>query len=264
MRVPILLYHSISEQATAAYAPYALAPSLFREHLAYLTEGGYTAMNVSTFVSHLGAARPLPERPVVLTFDDGLRDFATGAFPILTSFSVPATLYVTTGLVGRTAAWLEPLGEGDRAMLSWLEIAEIASAGIEIGGHTHTHPELDVLPDGELREEVHLCRQLLEDELGLRSAAFSYPHGYSSVRVRDCVRREGFSSACAVGVAFSSTRDDRFRLARIPVQGGTSAEDLERILESETWAVHAWPERLPTRAWRAARRARAAARALSP
>ena len=145
-------------------------------------------------------------------------------------------------------------------MLSWTEVAEVAQSGVEIGGHSHTHPELDVLSADALNREIRLCRGTLEQRLGRPVATFSYPHGYSSDRVRKAVRREGFSSACAVGGALSSNLDDPFRLARIPVGRETSVAALQRTLESENPAGHVWPERPATRAWRVARRARAVAR----
>jgi peptidoglycan/xylan/chitin deacetylase (PgdA/CDA1 family) len=255
--VPILLYHSISESRAGRYARFALSPSLFAEHMAYLADTGCSPMTVSTFVSRcLNGRLPLPARPVVLTFDDGLKDFATGALPVLAKHRFPATLFVTAGYVGRSARWLEPLGEGRRAMLTWADLRELADAQIEIGGHGYTHVELDILNAEAMTHEIRVCKELIELGLQRPVRSFSYPHGYSNSIVRELVRRHGFESACAVGQALSSTSDDPFRLARFAVAGDTSVESLARVLSCESLHLHTWPERARVRGWRLARRAR--------
>ncbi|MGH7870054.1 MAG: polysaccharide deacetylase family protein [Candidatus Dormibacteraceae bacterium] len=97
--------------------------------------------------------QPVPEKTVVITFDDGFADFYREALPLLQNYRYTATLYVATGFVGGTSRWLGSCGEGDRPMLTWSTLREIAALGIEIGANTHTHPELDRLAPQKVERE---------------------------------------------------------------------------------------------------------------
>src|SRR6266571_9064722 len=117
-KVPILMYHSISHDASPKFKPFAVSPELFAKHMAYLHEHGYTPITVTQFANALiqgGSA--LPERPVVLTFDDGFADFFTDALPVLERYSFTATLYVTTAFIGSTSRRMQHKGEAARSML---------------------------------------------------------------------------------------------------------------------------------------------------
>jgi len=129
--VPILLYHSITDDATPRYRRWTVSPAMFAAQLAYLHEHHYTPITVSQLVHAFSDTTQLPSRPIVLTFDDGLADFYTNALPILAKHHFRATLYITTGYVGGTSRWLAALGEGERPMLQWSQLSEIDAAGIE-------------------------------------------------------------------------------------------------------------------------------------
>lgn len=253
--VPILLYHSISPDASPSYRTFALPPDRFAEHLAYLSEHGYRPITVSQLVQAIGRGTShLPERSVVITFDDGLADFYTGALPLLQRYGFLATLYVTAGLVGGTARWLEPEGEGDRPMLSWSQLVEIRESGIECGAHSLTHPQLDTLPEAAARAEIVGSRVLLEEGLGGPVTSFAYPHGYYSPVVRRIVQEAGYTSACGVKHAMSGTMDDRFALARIVITAQTGVSELGELLAGRGLALPPHREKVRTKGWRFVRR----------
>jgi peptidoglycan/xylan/chitin deacetylase (PgdA/CDA1 family) len=193
-----------------------------------------------------------PEPAVAITFDDGLQDFYTQAWPILRSHGLTATLFVTTGHVGGRAAWLSRRGAGERPMMSWAQVAEVAAAGIECGAHTLTHPQLDTLPRARARAEIAGSRAELQRAVG-RVGAFAYPHGYHVRRVRAQVRDAGYACACACGDAPAGPRDDLYAIPRITVEGDWDARTLAQRIEA---ARPAGSRRVVRRAaWRAARRA---------
>lgn len=258
MHIPILLYHSISDRASPAFRQWAVAPSRFGEHIAYLTEAGYTALTLGELVQGLDMPSKLPAKPVVVTFDDGFADFASEAVPVLQRYRCSATLYICTGYVGQTSRWLLAEGEGNRPMMSWDEISTLPAAGIECGAHTQTHPQLDTLRLGAAREEIVRSKATLEDRLGRPVESFAYPHGYHGPRVRELVRQAGYTSACAVKHAMSSTGDDRFALARIIVGADVDTAGLSRLLAGEGLRALGSGERLTTVGWRVYRRTRAA------
>ena len=254
--VPILLYHRVADSASPLIAPFTVTPAVFREHLDCVVELGFTSLTVSGFLEAARGGAPLPSRPIVITFDDGYADFYDAALPALRERGLSSTLYVTTGFLsgGREP----PLAvRFEDPMLAWSQLPELRQLGVELGGHSHTHPHLDTLSRAAARDEVTRCKALLEDELGEAVATFAYPNGYSSALVRRLVRQAGYQGACSVKEALSSTSDDPFSLARLMVHSDTSTADLRDWLTGTTRAPAPTQERLRTRGWRLYRRTRA-------
>jgi peptidoglycan/xylan/chitin deacetylase (PgdA/CDA1 family) len=226
----------------------------FDRHMRYLADNDYRPMTVSKLVSTLRSKKALPPRTVAVTFDDGLRDFLTAAMPILRRHNFPATLYVVSGCVGQTSHWLKTLGEGGRPMLTWQELRELSSAGIEIGAHTASHPQLDVLPSTKAFAEIHGSKCMLEDHLGQSVESFAYPHGYSSRSTRRLVRDAGFTSACRVRHALSSTTEDPYALSRIIMTSSIGTGEFQMLLRNSTLPIAPPTDRLASTGWRMVRR----------
>jgi peptidoglycan/xylan/chitin deacetylase (PgdA/CDA1 family) len=255
-KVPILMYHSISEHASPKYKPFAVSPALFAGHMAYLHQHAYTPITVTQFIdARVKGSAALPERPVILTFDDGFADFFTGAFPMLLRYGFPATLYVTTAFLNGTSRWLRREGEATRPMLTWNQLTEISAAGIECGGHSHCHPQLDTLPLSVTREEIMQCKRLLEQHLALEVCSFAYPFGYYTTAIKQLVREAGYTSACAVKYEMSSETTDSFALARLMVKPGTSINAFASLLTIRYPSVATMLyKRARVHVWRVARR----------
>jgi peptidoglycan/xylan/chitin deacetylase (PgdA/CDA1 family) len=216
LKVPVLMYHEIAE-ATTTPSGLAVAPEAFADQLAYLRDAGFTAVTAGALAKILtGGAGALPERPVVLTFDDGYRDFYSTALPLLKQYGHTATVFQTTGWVGTQL--------GTRAMLNWRELAEITEAGIEIGAHTHQHPELDRLSGDKLRDELDAPKRMLEDKLGLAVPGLAYPFGLWNARARRASRAAGYAYAYAVRSAMATSGSDPFTLPRLTVDRTTTME----------------------------------------
>jgi peptidoglycan/xylan/chitin deacetylase (PgdA/CDA1 family) len=228
--VPVLMYHCIRPTSSRAMRKFTVAPDAFEAQLALLREQGYTGLSVSEFArrARLGDAS-LPDRPVVLTFDDGFADFGEHAAPLLQRYGFPATLYVVAGQVGRTSVWLD----GDDARLPLLDgpaLRRLQQAGIEIGAHGLSHRALDGLSDADLAAEVHQPRALLAQHLGVAPNSFCFPFGFRNERVRQAVRQAGYHSACAVRYGTSSVNDDLFDIARHIVPGGMALADFAALV----------------------------------
>lgn len=253
--VPILMYHSISDQAAPGFRKFVVSPRTFAEQMTYLAQRDYRPLTVTQFVESIqGAGEPLPERPVILTFDDGFADFYSQALPVLESNSFTATLYVCTAFVGETSRWLQREGEAGRPMLTWEQLSDISARGVECGAHGHTHSALDAMSARQARQEILRPRQILEDKLACRISGFAYPFGYYSQAVRQIVRDCGYSSACAVRYALSSTGDDPFALARLIVTRNMDIGGFARLLEGR-WMPDMIVQRARATIWRLARHA---------
>lgn len=253
-RVPILLYHAVTDSPPAWIAPFAVTPATFAAHLDAVTASGREPLTVSQYADGLRGAASLPPRPVLITVDDGFADFASNALPMLASRGQPCTLYVTTGaLAGGPAESVLP----PAAMLRATDLPALEAAGVEIGAHSHTHRQLDLLPARELAPELARSRDLLAGALGHPVRSFAYPHGYWRAPALSMVRAAGFDSACAVGNAFSTVREHPLTLSRFLVRAGTGADTVAAWLAGKAAGPATRRRRILAFGWRQYRRARA-------
>lgn len=265
--VAVLLYHEVAAEPLArGFRRFAVSPSQLEEHLSALVGAGYELESLAGVLAPTPRAAPpvtpgAPGRPgarrrVVLTFDDAFASIATDVLGLLGRYRAAATLYVPTAFVGGRAAWLSPVGEGDRPLASWADLADARDAGIELGAHGHRHVELDTLGPGELAGELLTSRRLLEERLGVTVRTVAYPFGYHDGATRAAARRLGYESACEVGYGLWRPGSDPFALRRLLVQAGTGPEALlSAVAEGRTSATERL-RRATRPAWRAYRRRR--------
>lgn len=251
--IPILLYHSVSDDVGYRFRPFSLRPNDFKAHMDYLSGNGYRVLNMEQFVNQRAN---LPEKTVVITFDDGFRDFYDYALPILADYRMPATIYVPTAFVGKTSQWLADMSEGSRPIMSWNDLKDAASSGIEIGAHTLTHPQLDVIPLQQAQTEISLSKFVIEENLQHKVNSFAYPYGYHTSQLIEYVRLLGFTSACAVKNALSHSFDNPFCFARITIMRHFDTDKLADILAATQIPLAKDHEALRTSAWRIIRRLR--------
>ncbi len=252
--VPILAYHAVSDDATSRFRPYAVERARFADHVAILQDLGCVTLTLSDAAQRLFGGKPLPDRAVVLTFDDAFGDFAQHACPTLMTAKFVATLFVPSAYIGSASRWLIREGEEQRPMMSWSEIRSAAEAGIEVGAHSHTHPELDRLSKSRLRDELERSKAVLEDGLGREIAAVAYPFGYHSRRVRRAARAAGYSFGCAGGNLSAHPESDRWAIPRLTVKGTADGAVLQRFVTARTNVydgVVSEAKRHVWRAWRA-------------
>lgn len=227
--VPVLMYHSIAADATREFRRFVVDPGEFAAQMDYLEAEGYRSVTaIDLAASRTG--RALPPRPVVLTFDDAYTDFYSTALPVLREHDFRATLYVPTAYVGGTASFLRSMGEGNRPVLSWQALRDIAAEGIETAAHSHTHPQLDRVPTAVISDEVRRSRCLLEDHLGVAVEGFAYPFGYWNRAARAAVAAAGFRYAVAVAELMTGPDDDALTLPRLTVNAGIGVPGLARLL----------------------------------
>lgn len=257
--VPILMYHAVGHRPAEAAYGLSVSPDAFAEQMNVLADRGFTPLTTAGLAHAWRTAGALPRRPVLITFDDGYEGVHRHALPVLAKHGFAATLFVSTG-------WLRGAHEEGGAldtMLDWDQVRELAAAGTEIGGHSHTHPQLDQLTADRLWFETLRCKEIVTEELGTRPVSFAYPYGYSSRRVRRTVRAAGFAQALAVGNALARRRQGPYALERVTVRRGTGVEEFERLVEGRAVGRTFARDRVLTKGYAMVRRGRQAGRALA-
>jgi len=166
----ILTYHSIDSSGS----PISVSPAAFRQQVEWLASGRVRVVSLEELLR-----TPQGEDAVALTFDDGFVNFGTEVAPLLKEYSLPATVFIVAGQVGRTNAW------GGRAdpriptlpLLGWERLALLGERGVRLGAHTMTHPQLTKLPSHALEDELAGAAELIREETGRRPDEFAYPYG---------------------------------------------------------------------------------------
>jgi peptidoglycan/xylan/chitin deacetylase (PgdA/CDA1 family) len=254
--VPILMYHEITAEPVMS-GRLAVRPEAFDLQLAILKAAGYSALTAGQVAGALSSVGSrLPAKAVVLTFDDGFADFYDTALPLLQRHGMTGTLFITSGWTGGSGEYLSE--HRRRGMLNPRQIREIADAGIEIGAHSVTHPELDQLSAGSLRQELVGGKQALEDLLGLPVPGLAYPFGYSSKPVRDAAAAAGYEYACAVGNRLASARANRFALPRLTIGRSTRPHTFLHAVAAGRLPTQFAGLRMVTAGWSTVRFARSA------
>ena len=182
--VPILMYHLVSDPPPSVrYLDLYVRPRDFRAQIAWLASHGYHAVTLQRAYDHWTHGAKLPARPVVVSFDDGYLSQYTRAFPVLAAHHWPGVLNMEVNFL-RPAGGLRP----------W-RIRRLLDAGWELDAHTLTHPDLTMLPSGELRRQVAGSRAALRQRFHVPVNFFCYPDGRYDAEVVAEVRRAGFLGA---------------------------------------------------------------------
>lgn len=211
MGVPILTYHSIDESGSII----STSPHVFRRQMQHLSDAGYKAITLGEMVARQGKSEVLPEKTVVLTFDDGFRNFYTEAYPVLRANDFKATVFLVTDLCGRHNDWAgNPQDLPRSELLDWKEIRELDADGIEFGSHTRTHPDLTQLRAQKITSEMLDSKAQISDRLGREVSTFAYPYGRMNSEARR-IALENFDASCSTDLGKVRSQHDRASLNRI-------------------------------------------------
>ena len=236
-QVKILCYHSITEESDDVADPYKLhlPARLFRVHLEHLRQN-YHLLSLPDYVAARRNRQSLPDNTVVLTFDDGFRNFYTVAAPILAEFGFPATVFLITGKTSETVLPLTGRELRDERHLAWDEVRNLMRhEHITIGSHTHTHRRLpQVLPE-EAQRELKRAHDVLAQRLGRHALALSYPHGQTSPAVQELVAAAGYSCALSSAVGGNGKDADLYALRRIVIASDDDRFTFAARLAGLTW-----------------------------
>ena len=226
VKIPILMYHYVSTppaDADAYRVDLSTAPDLFAAHLDRLLAEGYTTISLYQLLAHLAYGEPLPEKPVVITFDDGYRDNYENAFPLLRERGMTATFFVITDFVDEQ----RPL------YLSWDMAREMLAGGMSIESHSRNHASLEGQGDDYLVWQTLGSLETLQYELGVRPRFISYPAGDYDQRTIDIVQSANYWGGVTTTQGTQQSSQQPFEMERLRIRNTTTPDDLIRYLEAD-------------------------------
>jgi peptidoglycan/xylan/chitin deacetylase (PgdA/CDA1 family) len=218
--VPILMYHHLQDLngASELVETWTVAPENLDAQMSLVSSHGFHAISMAQLVGQLRDGRPLPSRPIVISFDDGWAEQYTVAFHILEKYHLIGTFFVYT----------RPLDHAP--YMSWAQLQEMSAAGMDIQAHSLTHPHLRELAASDAMTEISESKKILEARLGKPVVAFAYPYGEYNASIIDMLKRAGFATAVTLATGFSQRADELFTLHRIRVSYRDTLQDLAKRL----------------------------------
>jgi len=224
LMVPILMYHYISAppaDADVYRIDLSVTPDNFRAQLAWLRDNGYTAIDYYDLTMAIVGYSELPEKPVLLTFDDGYLDNYTNAFPLLQEYGFKGTFFVIT----------EFIDSGREGYMTWPMIEEMARAGHRIESHSRTHPDLTEKDRDGLIWELLGSQQTIAAHIGYTPRYFCYPGGDYNEQTIALLRELDFWGAVTTANDTWHGFNERFEWGRLRVRNDTTVAELAQITD---------------------------------
>ena len=226
-KVPIVMYHDILPEKEVFFD---VTPQELEADFELIHSEGLTPISMDLLVNHLRTGTPLPEKPILLTFDDGYGGHYQYVYPLLKQYGYPAVFSIYTKKMEL---------KGGRTSVTWSQLQEMAADPlVTITSHSVTHPDdLRTLSDQELEQEVVESKRLLEEKLGIPIHYFTYPVGRSDERVEDVVAAAGYKAALSMDDLDEHFAGESENLLTI---GRFGQSRLEQVV-SEAWGGHPLP-----------------------
>ncbi len=224
LKVPVLMYHYISvppEGADIYRTDLSVAPELFRAHMQYLADNGYTPIDLYDLSRAITNHEELPAKPVIITIDDGYRDNYENGFPILKEFGFTATIFLATDF----------LDSGHPGYLTWAMVKEMSDAGIRFEPHSKTHSDLSDRSRDLLIFEMLGSQETVAAHIGYTPKYFAYPGGRYDETAMQVLEELGFWGAVTTMGGTWNGYENRFEWKRVRIHNYTSVEDFADLVD---------------------------------
>lgn len=208
--IPVLCYHSIENSTNNELL---LAPEKFRTQLKYLKDNGYTPLTMDELYGFLKEKKSIPEKSVVITFDDGYRDNYTNAFPILKEFNFKATIYVISDYIN------------DGLYMTKEQIKEMSDWGIDIQSHTAKHEDLSKLKLDQQYDTMKSSKETLEKIIGKNVDYIAYPFGKHNNDTKKAAEKAGYKLGFSLEGGLTDRGDNPYNLDRIYISNNHTMEE---------------------------------------
>lgn len=211
--VPILMYHRI---ANIPNDRNALSPEKFKEQLDYLKQNNFTTITMKMLYDYYHKNISLPNKPVLITFDDGYTDNFTKALPLLLERNMTAVVFPIANWIGQKNLW-EDFHKEITTTMNIPQLRDWSRFGMEIGSHTLTHPFLSKCKSNILFDEIHESKKFLENQFSIPIKFFCYPYGDFNQNVLSTISSSGYLAAFAIFENVPLWNINLYALPRIPI-----------------------------------------------
>lgn len=206
-RVPILMYHYVEyvqDKKDTIRQSLDIIPAVFTSQIQTLQQAGYTFMTASELGEVIDGKRQLPAKPILITFDDGHKDFYTDVLPILEKYHVKATSYVISGFLGGSD------------FMTAQQVQDVAKSGlVDVGAHTVHHLALAKRPLAQVQYELTTSKKAIEDLIHKPVVSFAYPYGSFDAQAIKAVQAAGFTTGVSTVPGIDVNPQNRFFLYRL-------------------------------------------------
>lgn len=214
--IPVLYYHSVQVMPGSTAV---VSPTKFTEQMQYLADNGYHPLTMAEFSAIMEGQAAAPDKPVLLTFDDGYVDNHSTVMPLLSKLGFPATLFMSPGVMD------------DKRFINWEQAADLRDSGWDIHPHGMTHPYLTKLTAEEQAYEITEARKQIEEKLGVTADVFCYPYGQYNNTTLKILKDNGFRYAFTIDQGKTNPKQHPYKLKRVFVNG---EEDLSALVRKLT------------------------------
>lgn len=212
---PILLYHHILDGDTQNR--YNVSLAMFNAEMQALQSWGYTSITISTLANAIRNGGELPERPVLITFDDGDLDVYLNAYPIMKQYGFVGTFYIVANRIGADQ------------FVNLDQLKELSQNGWEIGSHGFSHQDMSK-DHNAIESEGYKAKKILEEKLGVTVNTFAYPYGGWDATVGGYTAGYGYTSGAGLGNSYIHDPSTLFYLSRMEVWGTADMNGFSRML----------------------------------
>ena len=218
------MYHNVAPEDSVTR--YNIHPEQFAEHMQALADWGYETITPAQLTQAITEGAPLPERPIIITFDDGYYNVYEHAFPIMAEHDFAGVAYIVANRLKSYGFMGAP------------QLTEMIEAGWEVGSHSYTHSDL-TLDHSQAFNEIFYSREDMSTALEVQVTSFAYPFGAFDQYLGDRTQKWGYTNAMGLGKHWTHNAGSLYYLSRIEIEGGFSIEQLGALLP---WSAPPEPE----------------------
>jgi peptidoglycan/xylan/chitin deacetylase (PgdA/CDA1 family) len=219
--LPILMYHKVS---LGELDGITISTEKLQRQFEYIRKKGYQTLSFNDLSESIKIGKPLPKKPIILTFDDAYVNFSDNAVPLLKTYGFKASVFIPVGFMGKTNHW----DHGSEAILSAAEINKLVNMGnIEFGLHSFLHRSYAELDPAGIEQDLDLCMQTLNYHNIPFVRVLAYPYGgypkkdpYLNAKMKEIFRTARLQFALRIGNKINQwPPKDPYEMKRIDIRG---------------------------------------------